>query len=615
MILEDLSETVHPGTSFTTRHQRQQKAMSNRAQSISPRQSQTCVPSLRQPVILPKRSTPHNETDSELSDADDLEIDYYALRRSTSIVRNSTLTREGSLHPTGATLPQNLERTQFLDETEKLQSDASGYDSDTPLAKRRKVSATAADDEDCRSFDEVEQNKSSFYTSCSSNPANLEASQSPLSPGPFHRAPIAPMMPNMSFTVPGMSAISAQSENNNDNSNERVIAVLNNVDTIPARPHEPRIFSKIVEQMRKSFIAKDSTSGPSVFRWITDPSSPNGPPIPEKAQLREGTVYRDNTPNMPPAWRTSSGNRRICTVEDIPNIVARVYCSPQYINQKHLISTLLQDFSGICDEDVTSCLAGVSVRRASTKEKPVTPRPDGDESAPVLLVSTQLDTGDAPANDCSSSTYMSPPVSQDEGSPHITESATTSQTASSDWPISATADAGTQTSSPSPCVHRNNHPIIKLSIVHTERVYARSLERDSELKILKDLAQEKTDEQERRIRMLQNDIDEIARSSAVLRNRLAPDRRQSMGLIIDEDKAEKEGELESLTAERVKALEDMGKCGRERTWIRKNLDAFVCFAKAHREDIVTLLAFIDGLPAPQSAVTDMSSSDSGSTCE
>jgi hypothetical protein len=40
IILEDLSETVHhPGTSFTTRQQGQQKAMSNRAQSISPRQS------------------------------------------------------------------------------------------------------------------------------------------------------------------------------------------------------------------------------------------------------------------------------------------------------------------------------------------------------------------------------------------------------------------------------------------------------------------------------------------------------------------------------------------------------------------------------------------------
>jgi hypothetical protein len=135
-----------------------------------------------------------------LSDVDDLEIDYHAPRRSTSIVRNSTLTREASLHPTGATLPQNPERTQFLDETEKLQSDASGYDSDTPLAKRRKVFETAADDEDCISFDEVEKNKSSFYTSCSATPANLEAPQSPLSgpeatnivndtsPGPFHRA-------------------------------------------------------------------------------------------------------------------------------------------------------------------------------------------------------------------------------------------------------------------------------------------------------------------------------------------------------------------------------------------------------------------------------------------
>lgn len=88
-----------------------------------------------------------------------------------------------------------------------------------------------------------------------------------------------------------------------------------------------------------------------------------------------------------------------------------------------------------------------------------------------------------------------------------------------------------------------------------------------------------------------------------------------MGLIIDEDKAEKERELETLTAERVKALEDMDKCGRERIWIRKNLDAFVCFAKAHREDIVTLLAFIDGLPARQSVVTDTSSSDSGSAYE
>lgn len=415
--------------------------MSNRAQIISPRQSQTCLPSLRQPVVLPKRSTPRNQTDSELSDADDLEIDYYALRRSTSIVQNSTLTRETSLHPTCATLPQNPECTQFPDETEKLQSDASGYDSDTPLAKRRKVSATAADDEDCRCFDEVEQNKSSFYTSCSANPANLEASQSPLSesettnivnnpsPGPFHRAPIAPMMPNMSFTVPGTSTMSAQSENNKDNSNGTVIDVLNNVDTLPARPHEPRILSKIVEQMRRSFIAQDSNSGPSVFRWIIDPSSPNGPPSPENAQHREGTVYRDNTPNMPPAWRTSFGNRRICTVEDIPNIVARVYCSPQYISPKHLISTLLQDYSGIYEEDVTSCLAGVSVERASTEQKPVTPRPDGDESASVLLVSNQLDTGDAPANDCSSSTYMSPPVSHDEGSPHVTQSATISQTA------------------------------------------------------------------------------------------------------------------------------------------------------------------------------------------
>lgn len=537
------------------------------------------------------------------------------------------MTREASLHPTCAALPQNPERTQFPDETEKLQSDACGYDSDTPLAKRRKVSATAADDEDCRCFDEVEQNKSSFYTSCSANPANLEASQSPLSesettnivnntsPGSFHRAPIAPMMPNMSFTVPGMSVISAQSENNKDNSNETVIAVLNNVDTLPARPHEPLILSKIVEQMRRSFIAQDSNSGPSVFRWIIDPSSPNGPPSPENAQHREGTVYRDTTPNMPPAWRTSFGNRRICTVEDIPNIVARVYCSPQYISPKHLISTLLQDYSGIYEEDVTSCLAGVSVKRASTEEKPVTPRPNGDESAPVLLVSNQLDTGDAPANDCSSSTYMSPPVSHDEGSPHVTKSATISQTAPSDWPISATADAGTQTSYPSSCAHRNNHPIIKLSILHTERVYTKSLERDSELKSFQDLAQEKTDEQERRIRMLQNDVDEIARSSAVLRNRLAPDRRQSMGLIIDEDKAEKERELETLTAERVKTLEDMNKCGRERIWIRKNLDAFVCFAKAHRGDIVTLLAFIDGLPARQSVVTDVSSSDSGSTYE
>ncbi len=617
-ISESLPDTAHhPARPLTRGHQAQQNAMSDRAESITPRRIQTSVPSLRKPVVRPKIRTPHSETDSEFegSDTDVWRYNFYPRRRSASIARNSASKADSSFQATAdAVITRSPDQMEFLAGTEELHSEADSLDSETPHAKRHKVSGTATHD---RSIDNDEHDFLSFTISCIPNPASLDASNSPVSepvalnvvndvlPGHVQTAPVAPMVPNMSSASVTISAIGAQDEDNT-NSCKAVPVVQRVPDSVPLRPRDPRSFSKIVQQMRSSFIAKRAASEPKAARWVTDPSNPHGPPIREKSRIRNGRVYREeNGPNMPSAWRVCdlNGDKRICTVEDIPNVVAKAYCSPKYTNKMQMISTLVQDYNGIRKEDIRWCLAGVSTKRSSTKKNSVAPQPDENE-APLPLVSTQGDIGGCLENDQLSSTCLSPSRSQGEGSSNVIDSSTALQTVSSRLPASETAEAATQTSDSgseqvqSPLINPVDGSLMEIMRAYTAGLYGELLERDKNLETLQDVAHQKRAEQERSVRMLENDIEEIARSSAILRNRLAPDRRQSMGQIIDEDKAEKEKELGSLNAEQVKLIENLSMWCRERTRIREERDAFVSNAKARREDVVKLLAFIDGLSDP-----------------
>jgi hypothetical protein len=172
-----LSNTAHPGMSFTQCQHGQQKATSDKTDIITTSRSQADVPSLRQPVVLHKRFTAQSETDSDISYVEESESDRGVSRWSTSRARSSASTPDMSLQTIArAALPGNPENTGRLAETERLHSEDSSSDDDTWLPKRRKVTAPAEDDRNHNSFDELRQHALSVYTSESPSIANLDIS-------------------------------------------------------------------------------------------------------------------------------------------------------------------------------------------------------------------------------------------------------------------------------------------------------------------------------------------------------------------------------------------------------------------------------------------------------
>jgi hypothetical protein len=426
-----LSTTAHhPGMSFTQYQLGHQKAMSNKIESITPRRNQTDVRSLREPVVLRQRFPAQSENGNDINDIEQSQFDKDVSCQSTSRARSSAFKPDMSLQAIArAALPGNLEYTEIPAEPEKLHSEDSSSDEDARLPKRRKVTSLTNDSQKYNSFNELRQHESSLSTFGWSNTASIDTFRSPgldlmaldraddASPRPFQRAPVAPMMSNMCikrlFTA--VTAISALNEDNADCSNT-VVTIHDNANMIPARPHDPRNFSEVVQRMRSAYVAYHSTTEPKWQRWIIDPSNSNGPPIREKKarrhDTRSGVVYIEHDgPNFSPTWhyRTTHGlDKKICTVNDIPNLVAAAYCDPRYTNEKQLFSTLTNDYSGVREQDIRFCLAGIRADRVSAENNPSPTCPDGDEASQVPPVSPLGHPSACPGNDFSSSAYLSP---------------------------------------------------------------------------------------------------------------------------------------------------------------------------------------------------------------
>lgn len=354
--------------SFTQCQWGQQKAVSDKSQCITPRRIRTDVRSLREPVVPQKKLTAQSEIDGDISDSDDSEFERDVLRRSVPKARYSALTRDSSLKAIArAALPGNPEYTEILAEREKLHSENNDSDNDGRLPKRRKVTSLARDGQNHNSFDGPRQQASSFYTFASPIVANLDNSRSPGS-GPellngadgkssrqFRRASITPMMANMDsakhFTA--ATPISAFNEDSTDKSSTPVVAIHDDIDMIPGGS------PKIVEQMRSAYFAKHSAAEPIGYRWITDPSNPKGPPVrenPRRRKNRNDTVYmKYNRLNLSLTWYfcdVLGAVKKICTVEHIPELVAKAYSDPTYTNEEQLISTLTNEYSGLRKEDI-----------------------------------------------------------------------------------------------------------------------------------------------------------------------------------------------------------------------------------------------------------------------
>lgn len=259
-------------------------------------------------------------------------------------------------------------------------------------------------------------------------------------------------------------------------------------------------------------------------------------------------------------------------------------------------------------------MAGIRSEGAPAGINPTPPRPEGDESVPLLPVSMQRDTSACPGNGFSSNTYLSPSVSQGENSSTVIDSAYISQSVSSFQPASAAAEVGTQTSDPSQdriqldLVDPRNESLAKIMQAYRGREYEKPLERDKDLGTRQDLDHEETRQLRRRISMLKSTIEKIATMGAnlvkELANDLTPDERRALERDIDIPKARKSKELESVMAEHTQLLQRIsGRAHDLLLMVREQQDAFVSNAKAHIKDMVAVkdgvdavLAFLNGLP-------------------